>query len=190
MHVSIICRYGRPGLLHKCVKELSPQMCAALLKMQTRATTSSARSKHWFQLHTLVHALILCICGCNRPLHVFAKLRRPWTCAALSGMQRRATMSSTRSKHWCQSHTLLTVLHMPAVFATQQKHVMAYCGHICRVLEHAQVCVIGTSALTWQSLLWLSFAFLTMLHTSADLIFLHTYAVAQGDRIYRLLERA
>src|SRR5229473_2033732 len=35
---------------------------------------------------------------------------------------------------------------------------MAYCSHICRVLEHAQVCATGTSALTWQSLLWLSFA--------------------------------
>src|SRR5229473_8439688 len=83
MHASIICRYGRPGPLHKCVEELSPWMCAALLKMQTRATTSSARSKHWFQLHTLVHALILCICSCNRPLHVFAKLRRLRTCAVL-----------------------------------------------------------------------------------------------------------
>ncbi len=35
---------------------------------------------------------------------------------------------------------------------------MAYCNHICRVLEHAQVCAAGTSALTWQSLLWLLFA--------------------------------
>src|SRR5258708_1805296 len=35
---------------------------------------------------------------------------------------------------------------------------MAYCSHICRVLEHAQVCATETSALTWQSLLWLSFA--------------------------------
>src|SRR5260370_2625225 len=149
MQGSIICRYGRPGPMHKGVEELSPRMCAALLKMQTRATTSSARSKHWFQLHTLVHALILCICGCNRPLHVFAKLRRPWTCAALSGMQRRATMSSTRSKHWCQSHTLLTEPHMPAALATWQTHVIAKYSHICRVLEHAQVCATGTSPLTW-----------------------------------------
>src|SRR5713226_4163065 len=67
---------------------------------------------------------------------------------------------------------------------------MAYCGHICRVLEHAQVCATGTSALTWQSLLRLSFAFLTMLHTSADLVLSHTYALALGDRIYRLLGRA
>ena len=52
MHTPIICRYGHPGPLHKYVKELSLWMCAALLKMQKRAITSSARSKHWFQLHT------------------------------------------------------------------------------------------------------------------------------------------
>ena len=85
LHAPIICRYGRPGKLHKYVKELSPRMCAALLKLQMRATTSSARSKHWFQSHTLVHAPILCICGRNKPIHVSAKLRRPWTCATLSG---------------------------------------------------------------------------------------------------------
>ena len=41
---------------------------------------------------------------------------------------------------------LLTVLHMPVAFLTWQKHVMAQCGHICRILEHAQVCVTGTNA--------------------------------------------
>src|SRR5229473_8306768 len=73
MHAPIICRYGRPGPLNKYVKELSPRMCAALLKMQMSATTSSTRSKHWFQLHTLVHASILWICGRNKPLHVSAE---------------------------------------------------------------------------------------------------------------------
>jgi hypothetical protein len=105
-------------------------------------------------------------------------------------MQRRATMSSTRSKHWCQLHTLLTVLHMPAAFKTWRKHVTAYFSYMCVVLEHAHVCAVGTTALTWQSMLWLSFAFLTILHTSAALVISHTYAVAQGDRIYRVLKRA
>src|SRR5258708_36696037 len=35
---------------------------------------------------------------------------------------------------------------------------MAHCSQICRVLKHSQVCATETSALTWQSLLWLSFA--------------------------------
>src|SRR5216684_9361075 len=115
-------------------------MCAALLKMKKRATTSSTRSKHWCQLHTLVHASILRKYGCTWLLHVSVKLRRPQACAALSGMQRRATMSSTRSKHWCQSHTLLTVPHIPAALATWKTHVISQYGHICGVLEHAQVC--------------------------------------------------
>src|SRR5216684_1450940 len=54
-------------------------------------------------------------------------------------------------KHWCQSHTFLTMPHMPAAFVTLQQHVMAKCGRICRVLEYAQVCTIRTSALTWWS---------------------------------------
>src|SRR5258707_13051533 len=54
-------------------------------------------------------------------------------------------------KHWCQSHTFLTVPHMPAAFVTLQQHVIAKCGRICRVLEYAQVCTIRTSALTWWS---------------------------------------
>ncbi len=85
MHAPIICRYGLPGPLHKYVKKLSLQMCAALLKMQKRATTSSARSKHWCQSHTLVHAPILCKCGHNKPLHVSVELQRLQACAALSG---------------------------------------------------------------------------------------------------------
>src|SRR5260370_14668157 len=80
-------------------------MCAALLKMKKRATTSSTRSKDWRQLHTLVHASILHKYGYTVLLHVSVKLRRLQACAAMSGMQRRATMSSTRSKHWCQSHS-------------------------------------------------------------------------------------
>src|SRR5260370_24831949 len=119
-------------------------MCAALLKMKKRATTSSTRSKDWRQLHTLVHASILRKYGYNVLLHVSVKLRRLQACAALSGMQRRATMSSTRSKHWCQSHTFLTVLHMSTALETWQTHVIAQYGHIYRVLEHAQVCATGT----------------------------------------------
>src|SRR5260370_28130234 len=74
-------------------------MCAALLKMKRRATTSSTRSKDWCQLHTLVHASILCKYGHTMLLHVSVKLQRLQAFAALSVMQRRATMSSTRSKH-------------------------------------------------------------------------------------------
>jgi hypothetical protein len=62
--------------------------------------------------------------------------------------------------------------------------------HVHIVLEHAHVCAAGTTALTWQSMLWLSFAFLTMLHTSAALVPSNTYGVARGDRIYRVLKRA
>jgi hypothetical protein len=76
------------------------------------------------------------------------------------------------------------------VFTTWQKHVTAYCGHICRVLKHAHVCVANTSVLTWQSMLWLSFTFLTVLHTSAALVISHTYAVAQANHIYRVLKCA
>src|SRR5258707_6642833 len=123
-------------------------MCAALLKMKKRATTSSTRSKDWRQLHTLVHASILRKYGNTVLLHVSVKLRRLQACAALSGMQRRATMSSTRSKHWCKSHMFLTVPHMPAALKTWQTHVIAQCGYICGVLEHAQVCAAGTSPLT------------------------------------------
>src|SRR5258708_26774548 len=124
-------------------------MCAALLKMKKIATTRSTRSKDWCQVHTLVHGLILCKYGCTWLLHVSVKLRRPQACAALSGMQRRATMSSSRLKHWCQSHTFLTVPHMSAALATWQTHVIAQCGHICGVLKHTQVCTTGTSPLTW-----------------------------------------
>jgi hypothetical protein len=79
---------------------------------------------------------------------------------------------------------------MPAAFKTWHKHVTAYCGYICRVLEHAHVCAAGTSALTWQSMLWLFITFLTVMHTSAALVLSHTYVVAQEDRIYRVLKRA
>src|SRR5229473_1484487 len=48
---------------------------------------------------TLVHTPIICIYGRPMLLHVSVKLRRLQACAALSVMQRRATMSSTRSKH-------------------------------------------------------------------------------------------
>src|SRR5258708_36862628 len=106
-------------------------MCAALLEIKKRATTSSTRSKDWCQLHTLVHALILCKYGCTWLLYVSVKLRRPQACAALSGMQRRATMSSTRLKHWCQSHTFLTVPHMSVALPTWQKHAIAQGCHLC-----------------------------------------------------------
>jgi hypothetical protein len=62
--------------------------------------------------------------------------------------------------------------------------------HVHIVLEHAHACAVGTTALTWQSMLWLSFAFLTMLHTSAALVLSHTYEVARGDCIYRVLKHA
>ena len=117
MHAPILCIYGRTMLLHKYVNYLRPQMCAAPLEMQKRATTISVRSKHWCQSHRLVHAPILYRYGRITPSHVYAKLRRPQACAALSVMQRRATMSSIR---WCQSHTFLTVPHMPAAFTTWQ----------------------------------------------------------------------
>ena len=74
VHAPILCRYGRTGLLHEYENYLRPRMCAALWEMQKRATTSSARSKHWCQSHTLVHAPILCKCGRNKPSHVSAKL--------------------------------------------------------------------------------------------------------------------
>jgi hypothetical protein len=45
-----------------------------------------------------------------------------------------------------------------------------------------------TSALTWQSMLWLSFTFLTVLCTPMALVLSHTYAVAQGNNIYRVLK--
>src|SRR5258708_1871914 len=124
-------------------------MCAALLKMKKRATTSSTRSKDWCQLHTLVHASIICQYSHTVLLHVTHKLRRLQHRAALPGMQRLGTMSSTRSKHWCQSHTFLTVPNMSAAFETWQRHVIAQYGHICGVLEHTQVCATGTSPLTW-----------------------------------------
>src|SRR5260370_17640108 len=97
-------------------------MCEALLEIKKRATKIFVRSKHWCQLHRLVHAPILYKYDRIIPLHIFAKLQRLQKCAALSGMQRRATMSSIR---WCQLHMFLTVPHMPAAFATCQKHVMA-----------------------------------------------------------------
>src|SRR5713226_5844176 len=115
VHAPILCRYGRTGLLHKYEKYLRPRMCAALLEMQKRVTTISVRSKHWCQSHRLVHAPILHKYGRTMLLHVSVKLRRPQACAALSGMQRRATMSSIR---WCQSHTFLTVPHIPPAFTT------------------------------------------------------------------------
>src|SRR5258708_32459979 len=62
-------------------------------------------SKDWCNLHTIVYDSILHKYGYTVLLHVSVKLRRLQACAALSGMQRRATMSSTRSKHWCQSHS-------------------------------------------------------------------------------------
>src|SRR5258708_29252465 len=132
-------------LLHKYVNYLRLQMCAASLEMQKRATTISVRSKHWCQSHRLMHAPILYRYGRIIPLHVYAKLRRPQACAALSVMQRTAAMSSIR---WYQSHTFLTVPHMPAAFTTWQKHVMAYCSHTYGVLQHAQVCATVTSAFT------------------------------------------
>jgi hypothetical protein len=49
---------------------------------------------------------------------------------------------------------------------------------------------LGTSGLTWKSLLWSPFQILTVLHTSAALVISHTYAVIQENRIYRLLKRA
>src|SRR5258708_1711870 len=118
-------------------------MCAALLKMKKRATTSSTRSKDWCQLHTLVHASILRKYGYTVLLHVSVKLRRLQACAALSGMKRRATMSSTRSKHWCQSHTFLTVPHMPAALETWQTLVIAQYGQFCGALENAQLYAMG-----------------------------------------------
>jgi hypothetical protein len=60
----------------------------------------------------------------------------------------------------------------------------------CGILEHVQVYVTGTSALTWQSLLWLSFTFKTVLHTSAALDSFTTCAVAQCGCFYRVLEHA
>jgi hypothetical protein len=33
-------------------------------------------------------------------------------------------------KHWCQLHTFLTMLHMPAAFITWWTHVVVKCGHI------------------------------------------------------------
>src|SRR5258708_12194028 len=111
-------------------------MCAALLKMKKRATTSSTRSEDWCQLHTLVHASILCKYGHTVLLHVSVKLRRLQACATLSGMQRRATISSTRSKHCCQSHTILPAPHMPAALATCQSHVIDQFTLLFYALEH------------------------------------------------------
>src|SRR5258708_37585372 len=59
VHTPIICIYGCSRLLHNWLKYLRPQMCAELLKMKIRATTSFTRSKDWCQLHTLVYASIL-----------------------------------------------------------------------------------------------------------------------------------
>src|SRR5258707_5921228 len=124
-------------------------MCAAMLKMEKRAKTCSTRSRDWCQLHTFVHASILRNYGCTGLLHMSVKLQRPQKCAALLGMQRRAIMSSTRSKHWCQLHTFLTVPHMPEALTTWQTHVIAQYGHIWGVWKHAQVCAVSTSPLTW-----------------------------------------
>src|SRR5258708_33866787 len=85
VHAPILCISGRTGLLHKYVEYLRLQMCAVLLEMQKRAMTIFVRSKHWCQLHRLVHAPILHKYGSTMPLHVSAKLRRPQACAALSG---------------------------------------------------------------------------------------------------------
>src|SRR5260370_17556670 len=108
-------------------------MCAALLKMKKRATTSSTRSEDWCQLHTLVHASILCKYGHTVQLHVSVKLRRLQACAALSGMQRRATMSSTSSTHWFQPHTFLTAPHMPPALETSPTHEITHTHHIYHV---------------------------------------------------------
>src|SRR5258707_9736642 len=106
-------------------------MCAALLKMKKRATTSSTRSRDWCQLHTLVHASRLCKYGHTVLLHVSVKLRRLQAWAALSGMQRRTTMSSTSRKHLSQSHTFLTLPHMPAAPETWQTHIITHYHDIC-----------------------------------------------------------
>src|SRR5260370_25744754 len=111
-------------------------------------------------------------------------------CAALLKMKKRATISFTRSKDWCQLHTLVHAPILRKYGFTGLLHVSAkFRGpRACAALSGT--CAIGTSALTWWSLLGLSFSFSTMLHTSAALVILTNCAVAYAGRIYRLLECA
>jgi hypothetical protein len=76
---------------------------------------------------------------------------------------------------------------MPTALATWQTHVISQCGHICKVLEHAQVCTTGISPLTWWIALF--FIFNSAAHI-CGLRYLTSCAVAYGGHIYRLLECA
>src|SRR5258707_15863809 len=58
VHTPVICRYGRPRLLHDYLKYLRPRMCAALLKMEKKDKKSSTRSKdrcHWHKILSSPH---------------------------------------------------------------------------------------------------------------------------------------
>src|SRR5260370_12454944 len=88
----------------------------------------------------------------------------PQMCAALLKMKKRATISFTRSKDWCQLHTHVHAPILRKYGCTGLLHVSAkFRGpRACAALSGT--CAIGTSALTWWSSLYLSFAFLTLLH--------------------------
>ncbi len=78
-------------------------------------------SQYWSCM--LVHDPILCRYGRTMVLHKYIKYLRPRMCTALLEMQKRATTSSFRSKHWCQSHRLVHAPILRKYGCTRLLHV-------------------------------------------------------------------
>src|SRR5260370_21075332 len=79
-------------------------------------------------------------------------------------MKTRATTSSTRSKDWCQLHTLVHASILRKYGRTGLLHVSVKLRRLQECAARSGTCAIGTSALTWWGSLSLSFALLTLLH--------------------------
>src|SRR5258708_1871918 len=111
-------------------------------------------------------------------------------CAALLKMKKRATISFTRSKDWCQLHTLVYAPILRKYGRTELLHVSAKFRRPRTCSALSGTCAIGTNALTWWSSWSRAFAFQAVLLCAAAVATYELHVIGQYGYIGRLSKHA